>query len=83
MTRSTTDIRSTVLQAVAEIAPEFDVAGIDPTRPLRDEVELDSLDVLQLLGNLELRLGTTLPVSARADRASLDELVVLLEQHGR
>ena len=44
MTRD--DIRATVLRVLGDIAPEADLAALRPDRELRDELDLDSMDIL-------------------------------------
>lgn len=53
----TEDIRSHVLAALAEIAPEADTTTLDPEADLADEYDLDSMDLYNLVVALEARLG--------------------------
>lgn len=57
-----------VLDILRSIAPEVEPAAIDPDRPLRHQVDLDSMDWLNFLVALHERLGVTI---AEADYAQL------------
>ena len=59
MTRD--DIRATVLRLRADRAPEVDFSQIHPDRPLRDQIDLDSMDYLNFLIALHKELGITIP----------------------
>lgn len=54
-------LRKTVLEALREVAPEVDVAGLDPRRSFRDQTELDSVDFLDFVLALEKRLNRKIP----------------------
>jgi len=41
-------IRNAVVDAILEIAPKADFDHVDPARPLREQLELDSFDFLNL-----------------------------------
>ena len=52
----------TILQeAIAGIAPDFQPDTIDPTADLREELDLDSMDISNLLIALHDRLGVDIP----------------------
>ncbi len=51
------DIRDTVVDVLRGIAPEVEPADLVPGQPLRDQVDLDSMDWLNVLQGLHLRLG--------------------------
>ena len=50
-------IREQVFQALADVAPETDPASLDPDRPLRDQVDIDSFDYLNFSTGLSERLA--------------------------
>jgi acyl carrier protein len=54
-------IRPIVLRVLNRIAPEADPATIDPARPLRDQLDLDSMDFLNFLIALRKELGVDVP----------------------
>ena len=68
-------IRTAVLDAIRWIAPETDPAGIRPDRPLRGQIDLDSMDWLNLLAGLHDRLGVEIPESDYGRLETLDAIV--------
>lgn len=74
-------IRRTVIDSVMEIAPEADFAKVDPGRSLREQLDLDSFDFLNLLIALQGRLGVDVPEADYRLVDSLDGLVDYLVRH--
>lgn len=74
-----TEIRRQVLEELQHIAPEVEADLLRSDRPLRDEVDLDSMDWLRLLGALHKRLGVNIP---EADYQRLDSLDAIVEYLG-
>lgn len=58
---TTADTRSAVLAVLAEIAPEADLALLSDDADLRDELDLDSLDLQNLVEGIHARLGVDVP----------------------
>jgi acyl carrier protein len=56
-------LRATVLRTLGEVAPEADLSSIDPGADLRDELELDSMDLLTFA--IRLYEATTVDVPER------------------
>ena len=56
-----TEIRAVIKDELARIAPEIDFEGIDPAADLRDEADIDSMDFLNLVTALHVRLGVEIP----------------------
>ena len=73
-------IRREVLEALQGIAPEVEPETLRSDRPLRDEVDLDSMDWLRFLAALHQRLGVNIP---EADYQQLTSLDALLAYVGR
>ncbi len=73
MTRD--EIRATVLRALAKIAPEMAAADIDPGASLRDQIDLDSMDVLNLMIEIHRQLGIDIPEADYAKLRTLDACV--------
>lgn len=72
------EIRESVLQALAKIAPEIDPATIDDRQPLRDSLDLDSMDFLNLLITLARELHVEIPERDYSKLQSLGSLVEYL-----
>jgi acyl carrier protein len=64
-------IRTSVLAALASIAPEADMSTLDPRRSLREQLDLDSMDFLNFVVALHKALGVDVP---ERDYAKLDAL---------
>lgn len=54
-------VRQGFLEALGQIAPEGDLDHLRPDRPLRDQLDIDSYDFLQLVIALHERLGVDIP----------------------
>ncbi|MBX9604974.1 MAG: acyl carrier protein [Gammaproteobacteria bacterium] len=54
-------IRAMVADALAEIAPEVDVGAVDDSSDLRQALDLDSMDFLNLVIALSQRTGCQIP----------------------
>jgi acyl carrier protein len=76
MTAATRDeIRATVLRAIGEIAPEADLAAIRPAVALREQLDLDSMDVLNIVVGLHEALDVEIPEADYPRLATLDACV--------
>ena len=76
-------LRATVLRALGDIAPEADLAALKPDVPLREQLDLDSMDVLNFVVALHEALGIQVPEADYPRLASLDACVEYLEARRR
>jgi acyl carrier protein len=74
------EIRTIVLAALKAIAPEVEENTLAPDRPLRDQVDLDSMDWLNFLIGLHERLSVDIPETDYRKLTTLDTLVTYLAQ---
>jgi acyl carrier protein len=72
-------LRLQVLEELQHIAPELEPEALRSDRPLRDEVDLDSMDWLRFLSALHRRLGVNIPEADYHKLDSLDGLIAYLE----
>ncbi len=79
MTTDRATLVQTVLTLLRAIAPELEPEALAPARPLRQQVDLDSMDWLNFLVSLHDRLGVTIPESDYAGLVSLDNVVDYLQ----
>lgn len=79
MTTDRATLVQTVLTLLRAIAPELEPEALVPARPLRQQVDLDSMDWLNFLVSLHDRLGVTIPESDYAGLVSLDNVVDYLQ----
>ncbi|WP_245603018.1 acyl carrier protein [Leisingera methylohalidivorans] len=54
-------MRALFLEELTRIAPDIDPAEVSDEDHLQDDLELDSMDVLNLVTALHLRLGISIP----------------------
>ena len=71
-------MRDVVLAVLGEIAPEVDPAAIDPEVDFRDQLDLDSMDMLNLVIGVHERTGIDIPEEDYADLSSLNGFVAYL-----
>ena len=68
-------LRAGVLEAIREVAPEVDPAGLVDDRPLRRQVELDSMDWLRVIVGWHQRFGVDIPEADYARLHSVEAVV--------
>ncbi|MDT3678040.1 MAG: GNAT family N-acetyltransferase [Burkholderiaceae bacterium] len=68
-------IRAAIVGAIEAVAPGVELRNIRPDLPLREQVDLDSMDWLNVLDALEQRLSMPLSESELGRLDTLDELV--------
>ncbi len=72
-------IRSAILQIISEIAPDEELGEIKDDVRLRDQLELDSMDFLDIVMELRKRFGVEVPEDDYMELASLQSSVTYLE----
>jgi len=72
------ELREAVLATLCRIAPEVAPAEVRGDVPLRDQVDLDSMDWLNFLVGLHGRLGVDIPEADYRRLVTLDDLVAYL-----
>jgi acyl carrier protein len=72
------DIRTQVLAELKRIAPELEMSELDLARPLRDQVDLDSMDWLNFLVALHERFKVEIPEADYKRLGTLDEILAYL-----
>ena len=50
-----------ILELIHESVPGEDLSDVDPDIPLRDQLELDSVDFLNMVMELQMRYGLEIP----------------------
>lgn len=73
MTRE--ELKSIVLGCLRSVAPEVDAGALTPAQPLRDQVDLDSVDWMNFLVALHSKLGIDIPDADAARLTTLDALL--------
>ena len=76
MTRE--DIRSLILQILADIAPDEDISSLNDDEKLRDQIDLDSMDFLDIVMELRKRFNIEVPEKDYEQLATLASCVAYL-----
>jgi acyl carrier protein len=75
------EVRQELKTIFRKIAPEIEFDEIDLDRPLRDQVEIDSLDFYNILVQIEKNLGVNIPESVVIELQDLGKLIRYIEKH--
>ena len=81
MTRD--DITAALIDELGRIAPETDAKGLDPDADLREELDIDSMDFLNLVAALADRLRIDVPEIDYPQLATLGRAIDYLAQRLR
>lgn len=76
MTRA--ELRDVIRAVLGEIAPEADLAALDPAADLRAALDLDSVDFLNFVLGLHRTTGVDVPEADYPKLATLDGAVAYL-----
>ena len=76
-------VRQAFIEALGEIVPEGDFEHLQPDRPLRDQLDIDSYDFMQLMIGLHERLGVDVPEADYQRLATPQGAVEYLTAAGR
>lgn len=66
------DCKKVVLDIISEIAPDEDLSDVQPDVRLRDQLDLDSMDFLDIVMELRKQFGIEVPEEDYQQLASLD-----------
>jgi len=69
------DVSAVVRDELGAIAPEVEFDSIDPTADLRDAIDIDSMDFLNLVTALHERLGVEIPEADYPKLATLQGVI--------
>jgi acyl carrier protein len=71
-------VKDIVLNIISVIAPDAELAGLKSDQPLRDQLDLDSMDFLDIVMELRKRYKLEVPKEDYPQLASLDSCVSYL-----
>lgn len=74
------EIRAVALATLLSIAPEVEADELRGDRPLRSQVDLDSMDWLNFLLGLHGKLKVEIPEADYARLVTLDDVVAYLQR---
>lgn len=76
------DIRAAILEELGNIAPEADLAAVDPAADLREALDIDSMDFLNFVIALHRRLAVDIPEIDYPKLVTLDGATAYLKAKG-
>lgn len=75
------EVKEAVKDIIATIAPDEDVSSLNDTELLRDQIELDSMDFLDIVMELRKRYGVQVPEEDYKELGSLESCANYLHPH--
>ena len=76
---SSEDIRQVILEILERIAPDEDLTDLKDDVPFRDQMELDSMDFLDIVMELRKRYKVQIPEEDYPELASMESTCTYLE----
>ncbi len=73
------EIKDLIIDIISDIDDEADLASLNPAEPLRDQLDLDSMDFLDIVMELRKRHQLQIPEEDYPNLATLDSCVHYLE----
>lgn len=75
------ELRDTVLKVLGQVAPEVDLDDVEPSEDLREQFDLDSMDILDLAIGLYQETGIEVPEQDYAQVVTVDGAIAYLSAH--
>ena len=72
------ELRDAVFSALRKVAPEADPRSIDPKENLRDQLDIDSMDLLNFVIAVHDKLGVNIPEADYPRLTSVDAITAYL-----
>jgi acyl carrier protein len=76
---SPAEIRDEILDILSDISPDEDLDSLDDDKPFREQLELDSMDFLDIVMELRKRHRVQIPEEEYGKLASMSSTVAYLE----
>jgi acyl carrier protein len=73
------EIRAIILEVIHEIVPDEDLSNLKGDIRIRDQIEMDSMDFLDVIMELRKRYGIIVPEDDYMELSTLDSSVKYLE----
>lgn len=74
-------IRALIVRELGNIAPEVDLEQVDPAVELREQLDLDSMDILNWVVAIHEATGIDIPEADYPQMATLNSSVAYLRPH--
>jgi acyl carrier protein len=72
------ETREAIINIIVDIAPDEDLSNLDDNEPLRDQIELDSMDFLDIVMELRKRYKIEVPEDDYPQLATMNGCVEYL-----
>ncbi len=72
------ELRTTILDALTEVAPDIDPSAIAPDQELVEQLDIDSMDFLNFIVSIHERTGIEIPERDYPKLSTLDDAVAYL-----
>ena len=73
------EISDAIIEIIKDIVPDEDCSNIDSSEALREQLDLDSMDFLDIVMELRKKYGVEVPEDDYPKLATLDSCVEYLE----
>jgi len=73
------EIRSLIVEVIQEILPDEDLSNLKADVRIRDQIEMDSMDFLDMIMELRKRYGVIVPEDDYMELSTLDGSAAYLE----
>jgi acyl carrier protein len=74
------EVKSILKKIFSEIAPEINFNNLDTSRPLRDQVDIDSFDFYRIIVMVNQRTGVNVPDSKVIEFRNMDQLIQYISE---
>lgn len=75
--------RAAVTAALHQVAPEADLAALDPDADIREELDIDSMDLLNFAIEIERLTGVDIPERDYPQMTTVNTSIAYLVAHGQ
>lgn len=74
------ELRNTIIGIIGSIAPDADLDALGPREDLRDAIDIDSMDFLNILVAIHDKTGVEVPERDYPEVTTLDALVAYVRE---
>lgn len=72
---TTAEVKAVILDILEGIAPDEDLSSLDDAAPLREQLELDSMDFLDIVMELRKRYRVQIPEDDYGELATMESTI--------
>ena len=73
------EIRGVIFRVLGKVAPEADLSTLKPNLRIRDQLDIDSMDLLNIVIALHQELNVEIPEADYSKLATLDDCIAYIE----